>query len=66
MTGLSRRAVSAWSVWAPSPGSGDDDVDDAERLLLGARSCASRPPRSAASSAVRHRIEAQPSGLITE
>ena len=44
----------------------DHDVDDAELVLLGG----GHPHRAAAavcaSSAVRHRIEAQPSGLITE
>ena len=34
MSRAARRAVSAWSVCAPPAGSGDDEVDDAERQLL--------------------------------
>ena len=42
-----------------------DDVDDAELLLLG-RGHRIAAAAVGASSAVRHRIDAQPSGLITE
>ena len=66
MTARSRRAVSAGSAWAPLARLGHDDVDDAERELLGGRHAHRERPPSGASSAVRHRIEAQPSGLMTE
>ena len=65
MTARSRRAVSATSVWAPPPGSGTTmsitprDCWSAAVILIATAAVG-------ASSGVRHRIDAQPSGLITE
>ena len=54
--GLGRIGVGALA------GLGDDDVDDAERVLVGGGHPHRQRPRSAPRPRVRHRIDAQPSG----
>ena len=63
--GLSRRAVSAGSVWAPSPGSGTT-MSTTPRAFWSAAVIFIARAAVGASSAVRHRIAAQPSGEMTE
>ena len=65
MIARSRRAVSAGSVWAPSPGSGTTR-SMTPRARWSAAVMRIAAAAVAASSVVRHRIEAQPSGLMTE
>ena len=64
MTSRSRRAVSAGSAWAPSPGSGTTWSMTPSSSWSAADIRIARAA-SGAFSEVRHRIEAQPSGLIT-